>query len=223
MRRYQPLGCVGSLGFWGVGHNLLPNVLYRDTGQAPRQVKHDDRQGPSNDAQQNRHRCPEGLVLGFMKRTIDDLPLVRVATLVALGEIGRDAKTARVRFGDDGVEYQVGVRLRRFRNGGFWAMLVCPRCGGGAQRLRLLDDRPACGKCVRASGLIYRSQSVRTEKRHTVTAPPRLARLNSDRPLRVHPRAGRTIDRRANIEFALRRSRIVARKHGVDRAKDQGF
>ena len=158
-----------------------------------------------------------------MRRTIDDLPLVRVATLVAFGEIKRGAKTARVRFGDDGIEYQVGVTLRRFRNGGFWAVLVCPRCGGGAQRLRLIDDQPACGKCVRASGLIYRSQSVRTEKRHLVTAPPRLARLNSDRPLRVHPRAGRTIDGRANIEFALRRSRIVARKHCVDRAKDQGL
>ena len=142
---------------------------------------------------------------------------------MALGEIERDTKTARVRFGDDGVEYQVGVTLRRFRNGGFWAMLVCPRCGGGSQRLRLLDERPSCGACVRASGLIYRSQSVRTEKRHTVTAPPRLARLNSDKPLRVHPRPGRMIDRRANIEFALRRSRIVARKHGVDRAKDQGL
>ena len=57
-----------------------------------------------------------------MKRTIDDLPLVRVAALVARGEIRRDAKTARVRFGDDGVEYQVGVKLRRFRNSGFWAM-----------------------------------------------------------------------------------------------------
>jgi hypothetical protein len=34
---------------------------------------------------------------------------------------------------------------------------------------------------------------------------------------------GRTVDGRANIEFALRRSRIVARKHGVDRAKDQGL
>ena len=77
-----------------------------------------------------------------MKRTIDDLPLVRVATLMALGEIERDTKTARVRFGDDGVEYQVVVTLRRFRNGGFWAMLVCPRCGGGSQRLRLLDERP---------------------------------------------------------------------------------
>ena len=29
------------------------------------------------------------------------VPLVRVATLVVLGEIGRDTKTARVRFGDD--------------------------------------------------------------------------------------------------------------------------
>jgi hypothetical protein len=107
--------------------------------------------------------------------------------------------------------------------GAAWSMFICPRCRGRAQRLRLLDDVPACGACVRASGLIYRSQSVRTAKRHLVTAPPRLAVLNSDRPLRVHPRAGRTIDRRANIEFALRRSRIVARKHGVDRAKDQGL
>jgi hypothetical protein len=158
-----------------------------------------------------------------MKSTIDDLPMVRVAALVALGEIGRDAKTARLRFGDDGVEYQVGVRVRSFPSGGFWAVLVCPRCGGGAQRLRLLDGQPACGKCVRASGLIYRSQATRTEKRHLVTAPPRLARLNSDGPLRVHPRPGRMLDRRANIEFALRRSQIVARKHEVDRAKDQGF
>jgi hypothetical protein len=147
-----------------------------------------------------------------MKRTIDDLPLVRVADLVARGYIRPDAMTARVRFGDDGVEYQVGVTLRRFRNRGFWAMFVCPRCGGGSQRLRLLDDRPACGACVRASGLIYRSQSVRTEKRHLVTAPPRIARLNSDKALRVHTRPGRTFDRRVNIELALKRSLIVARR-----------
>jgi len=129
-----------------------------------------------------------------MKRTIDNLPMARVAILVALGEIGQDAKTARVRFGDDGVEYQVG---------------------GGAQRLRLLDDRPACGKCVRASGLIYRSQSVRTEKRHLVTAPLRLARLTSDKPLRVHARPGRTFDGRVNMELALKRSLIVARRAKV--------
>jgi hypothetical protein len=64
--------------------------------------------------------------------------------------------------------------------------------------------------------LIYRSQSIRTEKRHAVTAPPRLARLNSDRPLRVHARPGRTFDGRANLEIALRRSLIVARQHAID-------
>jgi hypothetical protein len=41
--------------------------------------------------------------------------------------------------------------------------------------------------------------------------------------LRVHPRLGGTFDGLANIEFALRRSRIVARKHGVDRAKDHPY
>jgi hypothetical protein len=150
-----------------------------------------------------------------MKRTIDDLPMVRVSALVARGCITGNAKTALVRFGDDGVEYQVGVRLRRFRNSGFWAMFICPRCGGGSQRLRLLDDRPACGKCVRASGLIYRSQSVRTENRRAVTAPPRLTQLNSERPLRVHPRPGRMLDRRANMELALKRSLIVERRTKV--------
>jgi hypothetical protein len=158
-----------------------------------------------------------------MKRTIDDLPMVRASALVAQGYITRGAVTALVRFGDDGVEYQVGVRMRQFPNGGFWARFVCPRCDGGSQRLRLLDGQPACGKCIRASGLIYRSQSIRTEKRHLLTAPPRMVLLSGDKPARINPRPGRKLDRRANLEFALRRSRIVARKHGVDRAKDQGL
>ena len=67
--------------------------------------------------------------------------------------------------------YQVGVTAKSLPCGAAWSLFICPRCGGRAQRLRLLDDRPACGKCVRASGLIYRSQSVRTEKRETARAP----------------------------------------------------
>ena len=158
-----------------------------------------------------------------MKRTIDDLPMVKASLLRAHRYIGPETKATLIRFDDSGVEYQVGVAAKPLPCGAAWSMFICPRCGGRAQRLRLLEDRPACGKCIRASALIYRSQSVRTEKRHTVTAPPRLAKLNSDRPLRLHPRPGRTFDGRANIEFALRRSRIVARKHGVERAKDQGL
>jgi hypothetical protein len=158
-----------------------------------------------------------------MKLTIDDLPMVKASFLRAHGYIWPETKTTVIRFDDSGVEYQVGVTAKPLPCGAAWSLLICSRCGGRAQRLRLLDNMPACGKCVRASGLIYRSQAVRTEKRHLVTAPLRLARLNSDRPLRVHPRAGRMLDRRANLEFALRRSRIVARKHGVGRAKDQGL
>ena len=175
------------------------------------------------DAQKIRHMCPEKLILALMKRTIDDLLVVRASALVAQGYIKRDAKTALIRFGNDGVEYQVGVRTMRFPGGGFWARFVCPKCGGGSQRLRLLDGQPTCVKCARASGLIYRSQSIRTEKRHAVTAPPRIALLRRDTPMRVNSRPNRVAERRVNAEIALRRSLIVARKHGVDRAKDQGL
>jgi hypothetical protein len=151
-----------------------------------------------------------------MKHTIDDLPVVRTSTLVAHGYIARGAATELVRFGDDEVEYEVGVRMRQFPNGGFWARFICPRCGGGSQRLRLLDGQPVCGKCIQASGLIYRSQSVRTETRHLVTAPPRIALLNGGKPVRINPRPGRRLDRRANLEAKLRRTLIVARQHAID-------
>ena len=149
-----------------------------------------------------------------MKRTIDDLPMVKVSDLAARGEIGLETRSTVVQCGDVG--YAVRVKVHRFpKCGGWWALFLCPRCGGGSQRLRLIDDQPACGKCVRASGLIYRSQSVRTEKRHLVTAPPGIARLASDKPLRVHARPGRTFDGRVNMELALKRSLIVARRAKV--------
>jgi hypothetical protein len=150
-----------------------------------------------------------------MRTRIEDLPLVRVSTLVANGYIRRDAVTALIRFGDQSVEYGVGVRMRRFRNGGFWAMFVCPQCGAGAQRLRLLDNAPACGKCVRASGLRYRVESTAARDRHLLTAPERIARLNGNKPARLNPRPGRSLDRRAPIEAALKRSLIVARRRGI--------
>jgi hypothetical protein len=150
-----------------------------------------------------------------MKKTIDDLPIVKVSALVARGDIGPSDKAALIRFGDDGVEYGVGVRIRRFANGGFYALFVCPRCDGNARRLRLLDDAPACGECVRKSGLIYRSQATRTEQRHLVTAPQRIANLNARGGFRVH-RPNRKVEGRARIEAALRRSIIVARQFGHD-------
>jgi hypothetical protein len=64
--------------------------------------------------------------------------------------------------------------------------------------------------------LIYRSQSVRTETRHLVTAPPRMALLSGDKPARVNPRPGRKLDRRINMEAKLRRSLVVARQFAID-------
>ena len=160
----------------------------------------------------------------LMERTIDDLPLVFASTLVANGLIKRDATTTRIRFAADGVKYQVGVRVRIFKNNGFWARFVCPRCNGSAQRLRLLGDKPACGACVRASGLIYRSQATRTEKRYEVTAPPRIARLNSGGAVsRSSARAeGRPPRRRGAEASAFNSDRAAIWRGGV-RAEGEGL
>jgi hypothetical protein len=146
-----------------------------------------------------------------MRRTIDDLPMVKASAMAAAGLIGPGIGSTTVHFGDVG--YQVGVKVHRFpKCGGWWALFICPRCGGGAQRLRLLDDQPACRACLRAKRMIYRSQSIATENRHLVTAPPRIARLNGEGPSRVHARPGRKLEGRGSTELALKRSLIVARR-----------
>jgi hypothetical protein len=148
-----------------------------------------------------------------MERTIDDLPMVKASALAASGAVRLDEKTAILRFTDDGVEYVVGVAFHCFKNGGWWARLLCPGCGRRAQKLRLLDGKPVCGFCVRASGLIYRSQATRTEKRHLITAPVLIARLNGAQA-RVN-RPGRKVERRAAVELKLRQSLLVPRRFGI--------
>ena len=155
-----------------------------------------------------------------MKTAIDDLPAVSVSRLRALGDLTAEAKTATVRFDD--MEFVVALSLRRFPNGGSWSFFLCP-CGRRARILRLFEGGLACSRCLAARGLRPRVQLIRTERRAAYHAPRILARLNSNTPARLFPRPGRMLDRRANLEFALRRSRIVARKRGVDRAKDQGL
>ena len=53
---------------------------------------------------------------------------------------------------------------------------------------------------------------VRTERRAALLTPKRLERLKSEASARLHPRPGRMLDRRTNIELALKRSLIVARR-----------
>jgi hypothetical protein len=152
-----------------------------------------------------------------MKTVIDDLPVVLASRLRAVGEIGPDTKAATIRFdnGESGVEFVVAIVQRRFPNGGAWSKFVCP-CGRRAQKLRLFEGRPACRRCLIAVGMQYRSDMCsHFSKRVALTAPKRIARLNSDIPARLHPRPGRILDRRANLELRLKRSLIVARRAGI--------
>jgi hypothetical protein len=173
----------------------------------------------------NRVLNRNGVIVGSMKPVIDDLPVVLASRLRATGEIGPDTRAATIRFdnGESGVEFVVGIVQRRFSNGGAWSKFVCP-CGRRAQKLRLFEGRPACGHCVRAAGIQYRSDMCsHFSKRAALTAPKRIERLNSDIPARLHPRRGRMLDRRANLELRLKRSLIVERRSKIARfEKDQG-
>jgi hypothetical protein len=60
-------------------------------------------------------------------------------------------------------------------------------------------------------------------KRTALTAPKRIERLNSNIPARLHPRRGRMLDRRPNLELRLKRSLIVERRAAVEQfEKDVG-
>jgi hypothetical protein len=144
-----------------------------------------------------------------MKAAYDELPGVSVSRMRASGAIGPDTKTTTIAFGD--VAFVVGLALRRFPNGGGWSFFLCP-CGRRARILRLFEGGLACCRCLKARGLRARVELVRTERRAAYLGPKRLASLNSDAPARLHPRPGRTLDRRANLELALNRSLIVARR-----------
>ena len=111
--------------------------------------------------------------------------------------------------------YRASVRDRSFRDDRQAHQPIAPAHDRRHDISGQACDKPACGACVRASGLIYRSQATRTEKRYAVTAPPRIARLNGGGPFRVH-RPGRKVERRAVVEFKLRRSIMVARRFGVE-------
>ena len=89
----------------------------------------------------------------------------------------------------------------------------CP-CGRRAQKLRLFEGRPACGHCVRAAGMQYRSDMCSHFSKRTRFYGAEADRA-AERPARLHPRPGRMLDRRANLEPRLKRSLIVERRAAV--------
>ena len=85
-----------------------------------------------------------------MKRMIDDLPMVKASTMAAAGLIDPGTRSTTVQFGDVG--YGVGVKVHRFPEcGGWWALFICPRCGGARSGcVCLMNSRPVARAFGRA-------------------------------------------------------------------------
>jgi hypothetical protein len=156
---------------------------------------------------------------------VGNLPVVLASRPRALGLIGPDTKAATILFdnGESGVEFVVAIVQQKFSNGGSWSKFVCP-CGRRCQKLRLFEGRPTCAHCIRSAGLRYRVEMFsHASKRVALTAPKRTERLSGDTPARLHPRPGRMLDRRANLELRLKRSLIVERRAAIEQfEKDAG-
>jgi hypothetical protein len=145
----------------------------------------------------------------------DDLPSVSISAMRSAGLVTLDMEWIDIAFGegDDALRRRVPVTRLSFQNGGSWSLFVCPACGGLARVLRL-HERPMCRRCCLREGIQYRiaggSPAERAEARARRIEKLR-ARLAGG-PARLHPRPGRTLDRRGSLEMSLRRAMVAARQ-----------
>jgi hypothetical protein len=129
----------------------------------------------------------------------DDLPAIGIARLRASGIV--TAEMSEVAISVAGVEAVVRLALKRLRNNGSWSYFHCPSCGKLAQKLKAHDGRLLCWKCV---GLEYRCRRRRSDR--TARTERLIAQLYNPEPARLHPRPGRMLDRRNQLESSLRRN-----------------
>jgi hypothetical protein len=143
----------------------------------------------------------------YVGRTFrDDLQMVSVSPMRALGVITADTASTTVRFGES--EFSVQVTHRRFPNGGDWAFFVCPACGCRARKLWLLDGAPCCQRCCTDRGVGLRAWPISVRQRAEISVQKLLAKLESKTPARLHPRPdGSMLDRRRQLENSLRLAR----------------
>jgi hypothetical protein len=148
----------------------------------------------------------------------EDLLSVSVSRLRAEGFIRPGDTCAAIRFVDPdapsapGREFSVTLSLRRFRNGGNWSFFSCPRCARRARRLWFLDGQPSCYWCCEARGVRGRAATLPLSQR-AVHRQRRVLALFDGPPARLHPRPGRTMDRREQLDRSLRRSQMIERLH----------
>jgi hypothetical protein len=145
---------------------------------------------------------------------IDDFPSIGVSRMRAAGEIRPEHATTTIQFPDDPRTFTIPLHHIHFPNGGGWSFFCCP-CGRRARTIRLYDNALACHGCLKAMGFRNRVQLIPAEKRAAYHLPRLIARLTAP-PARLHPRPGRTLDRRPRLERSLRRSLIVERQHALE-------
>ena len=111
-----------------------------------------------------------------------------MSRLRASGAIKLEDRQAVVPFG--GRMKLIGVAHSKFPNGGSWSYFRCPKCGGRAKKLWLVDDAPRCLSCCWALGVRYRSayDFGRTERlRERDRRVDRLQAMLEGDPLRLKP------------------------------------
>jgi hypothetical protein len=147
----------------------------------------------------------------------DDLPTSpSVARLRAFGAVDRNTKSVVISFGegDEALRREVGVTHRQFPNGGGWSFFSCPQCERRARALKLHDGAVMCWRCCAARGARYRSASGLPAERDAARAArlQKLRELLNGDPARLHPRRGRSLDRRRELTISLRRALIRQRQ-----------
>jgi hypothetical protein len=155
--------------------------------------------------------CGTQLSVTQERRFTDDLPSISISRLRAEGVITPETKTFLVKLGD--VEAVVGVKERRFPNGGSWSLFVAPCCGKSVRVLRLLSGRVLCCRCCRAHGVFYRGELMKPRRRAAKRVPKLLEWLNSTGSFRRKPHLWGTMERRTRHEAALQRNLLTLRRH----------
>jgi hypothetical protein len=143
----------------------------------------------------------------------DDLPAISISRLRAEGVITAETTEFVVRLGD--VTQTVGVRARRFPNGGGWSSFLCPSCGIQVRILRLLNGEVICCSCCIRRGVSHRAWPMSVRKRAEHRIPKLRAKLESEVSLRLKPVLWGTMERRRQLELSLRQSLLVLRQHNL--------
>jgi hypothetical protein len=145
----------------------------------------------------------------------DDLPATpRASRLSALGMMMGDRVVVAFVADERALARSVRITGIRLWNGGVWSYFVCPERKRKANVLRLLDGRPMCRRCCLSRGVPYRIAAGSSAERAEARARriERLRKLLEGGPARLHPRPGRTLDRRGALKLSLRRAMIAARQ-----------